>query len=409
MLKILIVEDNNDKASDILKVITDAFHEIDLNSIKHVTDAHGAKKELEVNFYDLLIIDIAIPERLSQEVNQEGGIQLLEDLKLRDKYKMPQHIIGLTGYNNIFQKVKDKFEANVLSIIEYSNNNIEWSTKIKESIKLMIASKKSIHQKIIDYNFDIAIICAVEVEYNSVKAAFDNWNNLDISGDSTIYIETNINNYNDQKIKIVLAKLEQMGLVSSATMTMKVIQNFRPQYIIMPGIAASIQNERDHGYGDILVFDECWDGGAGKIKKDNNDQYIFEPVANHLRMDTDILNLFRRIQSDNNLLRNIKDTFQGKTPNTELKVHIGSVTSVAGVIANNDVTQQLKQKDRKLLGLEMEAYGMYFAAYNSSNPKPKPIALKSVCDFADSNKSDDYQHYSAYSSTNIMKELIKKL
>jgi len=46
----------------------------------------------------------------------------------------------------------------------------------------------------------------------------------------------------------------------------------------------------------------------------------------------------------------------------------------------------------------MEIYGVYYAARFSTEPRPKAIAIKSVCDFADEEKNDVYQAYAAYTS-----------
>ena len=53
-------------------------------------------------------------------------------------------------------------------------------------------------------------------------------------------------------------------------------------------------------------------------------------------------------------------------------------------------------KNTLLIGIEMEAYGVFYSAANSMSPKPIAISIKSVCDFADEHKSDNYQEYSAY-------------
>lgn len=41
--------------------------------------------------------------------------------------------------------------------------------------------------------------------------------------------------------------------------------------------------------------------------------------------------------------------------------------------------------------------------------KPKAIIAKSICDFADSNKSDDYKNFAAYTSCEFVKFMIEKV
>jgi len=56
----------------------------------------------------------------------------------------------------------------------------------------------------------------------------------------------------------------------------------------------------------------------------------------------------------------------------------------------------------------MEIYGLYSAVENSSNPKPKFFALKSVCDFADSNKDDNFQRYCSFMSANVLRVFMER-
>jgi nucleoside phosphorylase len=94
-------------------------------------------------------------------------------------------------------------------------------------------------------------------------------------------------------------------------------------------------------------------------------------------------------------------------PKNLLKMHVGAVASGASVIQNQQVVEQYIDKyNRKLLGIEMEIYGLYFAAMNVSKRRPTVFAIKSVCDFADSAKSDDFQAYAAYTSSQFLYKFV---
>jgi len=71
-------------------------------------------------------------------------------------------------------------------------------------------------------------------------------------------------------------------------------------------------------------------------------------------------------------------------------------------LADARLLDEIKKQHRNLLGVEMELYGMYVAARDCSPPNPIAFGIKSVCDFADSKKTDDFQAYSAYVSTRAM-------
>ena len=61
-----------------------------------------------------------------------------------------------------------------------------------------------------------------------------------------------------------------------------------------------------------------------------------------------------------------------------------------------------------MLGIEMEIYGMYYAANWAMNPKPKYIAMKAVSDFADSDKGDEFHNYASYTSAKVFEVLAKE-
>ncbi len=46
----------------------------------------------------------------------------------------------------------------------------------------------------------------------------------------------------------------------------------------------------------------------------------------------------------------------------------------------------------------METYGMFFAARNSTIQNPSAISIKSISDFADEDKDDEFRNYAAFTS-----------
>jgi nucleoside phosphorylase len=63
---------------------------------------------------------------------------------------------------------------------------------------------------------------------------------------------------------------------------------------------------------------------------------------------------------------------------------------------------------RKLVGIEMETYGVFAAGRECTLPQPKVFALKSVCDFGDEEKNDSWQHYAAFTSAQALRVFVEK-
>jgi nucleoside phosphorylase len=108
------------------------------------------------------------------------------------------------------------------------------------------------------------------------------------------------------------------------------------------------------------------------------------------------LNSFMRgrlgtMAQDTALWDSIRNGWQGKQPDTVLRMHIGPFASGSAVLADKRVTSLIKAQQRKILGVDMEAYGILAAASEAPLPQPSPLVLKSVVDFGDRKKADSHQ------------------
>ncbi|UKJ05811.1 hypothetical protein [Solitalea lacus] len=54
----------------------------------------------------------------------------------------------------------------------------------------------------------------------------------------------------------------------------------------------------------------------------------------------------------------------------------------------------------------METYAVFYAACNCSKPQPLAFSTKSLSDFANEEKNDDYQMYAAYTSASYLYNFI---
>lgn len=90
-------------------------------------------------------------------------------------------------------------------------------------------------------------------------------------------------------------------------------------------------------------------------------------------------------------------------------IRVGPVASGASVLQNSDAVQRILGDHKDLLGVEMEIFSVMFAAHVAPAPRPVAIALKSVCDFGDEEKHDDYQKYAAYTSAQVLWKMIERM
>ena len=242
------------------------------------------------------------------------------------------------------------------------------------------------------YQTTAAILTAVEIETQSVHNLYAEWDKIIFPGDRQTYYRTEFSREN-RTHKLITAQQDVMGMTSSALLCAKVIAHFRPEYIIMCGIAAGIGEGIDQIYGDILVPDVVWDYSTGKFVGAHESEMRFGdlgflPRPKSIAVDESVLSVIRSIQ--------LRD-------DNEFHVHIGPMACGSAVVANNEFVS------RRVLPLfPMESYSVIYSAMNFSAPSPKAIILKGICDYANEEKSDQYQKFAAYNSSQFTKYLLER-
>lgn len=407
MFSILIVEDSSDKLRNILQTL-EKIKGIDVDQIDTEIDAFSAKKKLKDRFYDLLILDIAIPQRKAENVDPRGGVKLLDEITKRDNFFTPAHIIGMTAYEDVLNDVRERFAESLLTIISYSNTNIEWENKLKAGVKQRLESKVASSAVQPDYDFDVGIVCALESELGANRNNGWEWTVLDVSNDDTVYYTASFQSSEGNLKRVVAAAAPRMGMPATAALAMKVINQFRPKFLVMTGIMAGVTGRVE--LGDLVIANPTWDWGSGKWvskEEENSNESLFLVDPYQFTIDPFISKKIKALVESDNFLFNLRKGYGKGAPRHDLNVHEGAVASGASVLSDKETFNKIKEQHRKLLGVEMEAYGLFSAVEIASRPKPSAVCIKSVVDFGDSQKSDDYQSYGTYVSASFAKRLIE--
>ena len=396
MLNVLVVDDNQNKIKAI-RTLIDKIPEI--SNLETATNIISAKKILVENHFDLLILDLGLPIRDGDDANPENGINFLDDISKSKRLIKPFHIIGLSAVDEYIDKFKRSFEDELWVLIKYEESSTNWEKQIFNKINYLIKSKMDLQNpNNFGYQYDLAIITALRSpELDSILNLNANWESFNLENDSTEYHKGIFIN-GDKRIKVVAACAPQMGMVASSTLTHKMIFNFRPKYIAIVGIAGGVKGIGN--LGDVLIADISFDSGSGKIKTDKEGDIKFEPDFKSIDLDPDLKELFISCKGKREYLDDIKSKWPIKDITYELNLHIGPFASGAGVVENKKVLEEIKGHSRKLIGIDMETYGVFYTAKNCSKPKPNAaFSIKSISDFGDPDKDDKYQSYAAYTSS----------
>jgi nucleoside phosphorylase len=370
-MKILILEDENEKFIDIqnhiIQTISDA-------SIQRVENWLDYSRTINKTKFDLILLDLLVPRSPKDSTIEDHHHVLVETTREFDSNSFFTPAIVLTRHNldnGDFVHDLNKVDINVITY----NDHGDWKEALK--IKLLAAQPKK--------SFDFVIVCALEKEANAFKDLTDTWSDIKtISG--LCCREVKIGEY-----KGVIVIAHRMGLVASAVVATMALERFEPRLICMAGICGGIPGESK--IYDLLVSQSCFQHDMGKwssegFKSEHYDVPINVDVHNKIieLCDDPLVNKF--LIED---LQPKKSEFpEGVEQINSIKVEGRAVTSSgSAVIAEDGKTSSLAVGQRKLVGFDMEIFSIYEAARHAMN-KPAFFAAKAVVDDGGKNKGDHF-------------------
>ncbi len=205
-------------------------------------------------------------------------------------------------------------------------------------------------------------------------------------------------------LKVVATTSTSMGLTAASIATTQLVMQFTPRIVMMTGIAAGT---RDGGkqFGDVLVADPSVDYNSGKvIQKDG--VRGFQPDPYPIGLSARLRSVLHKYRGAHAIFSEIRAGWHGPLPAGGNRLHLGPLGASDQVIDDAARVMEVQQNWRKLIGVEMETYGVYRACHEAPEPKPRFISFKSVCDFA-AEKSDSWQGFAAYMASEFAVRFMK--
>jgi len=273
-------------------------------------------------------------------------------------------------------------------------------------------TEKQIDPKIHNERIDIVIITALYFdEMEKIKEVFSLTNEqhkISIGQFSGYKFSSN-------NKKIIAVSQAEMGMVDAAILTTKIINDYNPKYVIMPGVCGGKSNT---SLGDIVVSKKIELLFTGKltdrgIEKDNIQEPVdtqsIENIKSEIR--TNESGIFKGIIPDIEQLLRTTELYTEKFKefaNQNLNFHIEPTACSPLVIDKKGYFEEfITDIDRKTVAVEMEGYGLA-RAVKLSNTNTKAILVKGVMDNADGSKSDKGKEFAALVSALFVKKLIEK-
>lgn len=98
-LDILIIDDKEQKIDNLRNVICSISEDINVEEAQTIVDAREKMRDYS---YDLVILDMVIPELEGEEPSRTGGADYLTEIYENPDIKRPLQVIGLTEYEEEF-------------------------------------------------------------------------------------------------------------------------------------------------------------------------------------------------------------------------------------------------------------------------------------------------------------------
>lgn len=247
------------------------------------------------------------------------------------------------------------------------------------------------------FGVDVGIVCALDQpELSAVVAAVggaSKWKDIGDPRYAHVYRAAELLTEGGKRLKLVATTSSSMGLTAASIATTQLVLQFRPRIVLMIGIAAGTKDGGKQ-FGDVLVADPSIDYNSGKVARQGGIR-AFLPDPYPIGLNARLRSVLLKHRGQNAIFEEIRAGWHGHTPDGMNRLHVGPLGAADQVIDDADRILEIQQNWRKLIGVEMETYGVYRACHEAPDPKPRFVSFKAVCDFA-AEKSDSWQEYAAY-------------
>lgn len=260
----------------------------------------------------------------------------------------------------------------------------------------------------VEYLYDVGIVCALEQpEFSAVVSATGGdtvWRAIIEPRLAHVYRECGLTTTSGKTLRVVGTTSSSMGLTAASIVTTQLVMHFRPRIVLMIGIAAGTRDGKKQ-FGDVLVADPSVDYMSGKVVRAEGIR-DFLPDPYPIGLVPRVRSVLRKYLGSNPAFAQIRSGWHGNVPSEANRLHLGPLGAADQVVDDYLTITELQRNWRKLIGVEMETYGVYRACLEAPDPKPRFISFKSVCDFA-AEKGDSWQSYAAYVAAEFAIRFVK--
>ncbi len=416
---ILIVDDLEKKTQAIISALGRRL--TDYEAVFESADRYEAALEkLRTRNYDFVILDIKIPAG-GEPASEKWSRYLLREI-MEGHLCYPMHVFGLTAHRDIADKERQFYDSNLFGFFVFDWESEEWAIGVAAKIDYLAnAIRNGASYRLNSFDYDLLILTArYKSEFEPVRnALFGSASSLGhpLWNDGTHFGELVV--WGD-RLRTALLCVIETGLAPAAAVTAQAIHILRPKRVIMLGMCAGFETKGVR-LMDVLVASStaCWQ--EGKLLGDSSTAN-FDPRGK-IRHWTDSLgrDIERQLELCQANFSEMLEEFSRKKEYLELgrrwgdlvapqpNVRAGLVVSGSTVVANEQSARDVLKLFPNAIGLDMEIFAVYTAAFKAIGRPSEIVAIKGVADLADSEKRDDGQVLASELSAQVLKLFLTNL
>jgi len=406
-LNILIIDDKEQKIDDLRRVITSISDDIEVEEAQTIVDAREKMRDFS---YDLVILDMVIPELEGDEPSRTAGSDYLTEIYENPDIKRPLQVIGLTEYEEEFNQQKEEFRDRLWYLLFYSQRELRWKKSLKNKVTQLMGMKRDFVQTLLDRDkYDVGVICALSEEFEQMQRAFDGcvWDDCRLPGLPFLFRTTTVATSQLHDVKVIAACAERPGVCATSILATAMYTVARVDALFMTGITAGV-NDGTIKLNDVIIADSVGDYATGKLEDDKEGEVSWLREIHEASASTRLLSAASAVARDAELCTDINNDMLGKhliTADTNVKFQTAKTVCGPFVLASSTIVDILKDSDRKLQAIDMEGFGLYLTAHSLEK---QALWIKAVCDFADRSKGDNYHKSCSYASAAFLYQLLRE-
>ncbi|WP_018984713.1 response regulator [Salinimonas chungwhensis] len=143
---ILVVDDNYEKVELVGKVVNKILD----CDIQTVNNTREALVKLRDSHYDLLIVDMNLPQSIGEPPSLGSGTELVVALFTNSRYKKPLSIIAVTSHVDAYQANKEHMQNYGVPFLLFSNDPENFSRLISNKIHYYQSVKENSRSRLVN-------------------------------------------------------------------------------------------------------------------------------------------------------------------------------------------------------------------------------------------------------------------